>query len=58
MVTAWSDSKSSESESDEELTADIYLMAKEAQDDEETKYGSLDVVCLKYGNHGTSIADG
>jgi len=44
MVAAWSDSESNESESDEEHKANIYLMAKEVQDDKETEYESLDEV--------------
>jgi len=38
IVAAWSDSKTSESESDEEQVANIYLMAKEIQYNEITKY--------------------
>ena len=44
MVAAWSSSKTSDSESDIEHTANIYLMAKEVQDDERFKYESTDNV--------------
>jgi len=40
MVVARSNSESGESESDEEHTTNIYLMAKEAQDNKETEYGN------------------
>ena len=44
MVAAWSDSESSESESDEEHTANICLMAKEVQNNNETEYENSDEV--------------
>ena len=44
MVAACSDSKSRERESDEKHAANIYLMAKEVQNNKETKYESSDDV--------------
>jgi len=44
MIAAWSDSESSESESDEQHTANICLVAKEVQNNKETEYENLDEV--------------
>ena len=44
MVAAWSNSESSESESDEKHTANICLMAKEVQNNKETEYENSDEV--------------
>ena len=56
MVSAWSDSEASESESDEEHTADICLMAKEVQNNKDLEYENSDMVCLKlwYLDNGCS----
>ena len=43
-LATWSNSNSSEIENDEELTANIYLLAKKAQDDNETEYESSNEV--------------
>ena len=44
MIAAWSDSDTSESESDEEHTANICLMAKDVKNDERFEYESTDEV--------------